>query len=291
VITVTKGQQVLTVVTPGTQIPGTTTLADQATNKPTGFQLVASSSSALPLTYVSQNPSICSVDEVGMVTWLVDPSVGTNANCAVAISQAGNAQWDAIAPQIVTLTASKYVGPPVPDNYVVPEPTANVNLPHAGGQLDITGAGKVKVSVTTKGFVFSATMSSFFIGVATNDFTIGYKVKNKAGVMVDASAKCTLKAGATKAMPIKTAAQKKAAYAKSKIMNVGGTCPLNKDALAYYNSGKQLTIHWVLTKDRRWPTTYGKVVPKDAVSAGLPYSKRVGMKLYGSVKVVNFKIG
>ena len=291
VITVTKGQQALTFVAPGSVIPGGTTNADAATNKATGFQLVASSNSALPLTYVSQNPDICSVDETGVVTWLVDPSLAGNANCAVAVSQAGNAQWDALSPQVINLTASKYIGPPVPDNYVVPEPTVDVNLPHAGGTLDIAGAGKVKVSVTSKGFVFSTVMSSFFIGVATNNFTIGYLAKNKAGNMVAATAKCTLKAGATKAMPIKTAAQKKAAYAKSKVMNVGGTCPLSKDALAYYNSGKQLTVKWVLNKDRRWPTTYGKVVPKDAKSAGLPYSKRVGMKLYASVKVVNFKLG
>jgi CshA-type fibril repeat protein len=151
--TITKLPQTVSIVTPGTAIPGGILTAPMPTDDPNGFKLHASASSGLTPVYESVDPNICSVDANGIVTWDADltivPRVESDFSCRVKVSQPGDTTYSAAPPQTITLVAT-HVEPPAPEGGIAKEPTQTASLPATGGTTPMVGGNSFKVSVDNK---------------------------------------------------------------------------------------------------------------------------------------------
>ena len=282
-----RAAQTFSFVQPGAAIPGTTQNAEPATDKPTGFHLVAAASSGLPLTYVSRNPEICDVDENGVVTWIGNPATAGQNTCDIAVTQAGDANYEALPEQVVHLTATAFIGPKPAPGSAVTEPEQKVTLSAKGGTLK-SGSESVGIKITSTGVQLNVVSLSVLTGQLTSTYTIPYTYKDKKGKVTNTKQVCTVKFGITKALPIATAAQKKIAYSPKQYKSA--TCALNKDAFAYFKAGNALVITQLLTKDFHWPTTFKTVIGADATLAGKPFSLRIGKPLYLFKKTTTIRV-
>ena len=275
---VVKAAQTLSFVAPGAEIPLSipTAKAPIASNDPNGFKLVASVNSGLPLTYTSLNPTVCEVDSDGVVSWLADlkkyPKDTKYNTCKVKITQAGDANYSAMAPYTATLVAVP-VKAPVPPGGVITEPELTKSLPRASSKA-VFGSDGFDIKMTPTSVTVSPYSKGIWTGVITATVNVNYKV---AGI--DKVQKCVVKFGITKKM---TKAQ--GAF-KMKTFTTKLTCTLNKDAFAYYKAGNQMKINAVVIRDRRWPTTYLKVFGTEAGAS------RKGEKIYPTKRIFNLNIG
>lgn len=151
--TITKLPQTLSIVSPGTAIPGGILTAPMPTDDPNGFKLHTSASSGLTPVYESVDPNICSVDANGIVTWDADltivPRVESDFSCRVKVSQPGDTTYSAAPPQTITLVAT-HVEPPAPEGGIAKEPTQSASLPATGGTTPMVGGNSFKVIVDNK---------------------------------------------------------------------------------------------------------------------------------------------
>jgi hypothetical protein len=150
---ITKLPQTVSIVTPGTAIPGGLLIAPMPTDDPAGFKLHASASSGLTPVYESVDPNVCSVDANGLVTWDADltvvPRVESDFSCRVRVSQPGDTTYSAAPPQTITLVAT-HVEPPAPEDGIAKEPTQAASLPASGGTTPMVGGNSFKVIVDNK---------------------------------------------------------------------------------------------------------------------------------------------
>ena len=237
-ISVGKSNQVLTIVLPQNTVPPT-----KATDSADGFELVASSSSSLPVTFVSTTPLVCDVTEEGFVTG-IKPGV-----CIVNVSQAGNARFNPIAPTKMEFTITKDAGGPSVDPGDPSKPTSL-----AGGAL--TKMGDVGFSWTKSAGALKVETYGIWIGkiAAVSEF----KISGKAY-------KCTVNFGILKAMPSKTAAQLKAAMAKKTFKATVPFCNSKTEAAAFKALKKGfngLKVKVTITRYRMYPTTYKPINAK-----------------------------
>ncbi|MEN9752076.1 MAG: hypothetical protein RLZZ600_1123, partial [Actinomycetota bacterium] len=114
-----------------------------------------------------------------------------------------------------------------------------------------------------------------YTGPITVVYTIPYTVKIK-NVVTAKTQVCTIKFGQLTKMK-KT---DRLAY-KTKTFTTKTLCTANKDVLAFYNAGNRLVINAVITRDRRWSTTYVARMGDDGKGAKIyptkaRYTVRIG---------------
>jgi hypothetical protein len=226
-------------------------VAPVATDDPVGFKLIANLSSGLLPTFVSLNTDVCAVDATGVVTWIADLTLPANValTCDVTIGQEGDANFNALLPVTQRLTAV-HITPVAPPNGVIESPTTpTVGTGRTGGTVLAGGDGAKIVASKTK-ITLNPSARGGYIRPITAVYTIPYFVTVK-GVRTAKTQVCSIKFG-TLAKMKKT---DKLAY-KTKTFTTKLLCTANKDVLAYYNAGNQLRISAVVTRDRRWSTTY-----------------------------------
>jgi hypothetical protein len=276
--TIAKATQTLAFVAPGADIPLSMPLAKApiASNDPNGFKLIATTNSGLPLTYTSLNPTVCEVDSDGIVSWLADlkghPTDVKYNTCNVKITQAGDANFTAIAPFTATLVAVP-VKATVPPGGVITEPVITKALPRTSSKA-VFGSDGFDVKVTPSTITVSPFSKGIWIGPITATVNVSYKV---AGA--DKVQKCIVKFGVLKKL---TKAQ--GAF-KMKSFTTKLTCAFNKDAYAYFKAGNAIKVNAVVIRDRRWPTTY---LTKFGTEAG---ASRQGEKIYPTKRIFDLSIG
>ena len=279
-----KSNQTLTVVAPS------------ATDDPRGFKLATTVSSGLSPLYevippLTGEPS-CTVEEDGTVTWQADlvgpPAPATTAfNCQVRVTQPGDAGYNAANPVTLDLTAT-HVEAVVPDGYVQNDPTANVGLPRTGGTLSRGGVGFiVAIDAKKKKFTVKPISKGLYIGPIAAEITIEYKL---AGIVktqvcstvfgitaVDAKKKPITDKSKETVVSVKTVTKPYVAmaakgkkygatgYLSSKVFTNSVVCSLNKDAYKYFANGAAIKATAIVTRDRRWPTTYARQKPNGFV--------------------------
>jgi CshA-type fibril repeat protein len=260
---VLKAPQTVQIVAPGTAGPDGV-VAPAATDSANGFKLVSKMSSGLNPVYTSLDPSICLVEDDGTVTWMSDLVATPNLNqCRVKVTQPGNANFYPLVDtpaNIITVTASHVSAPaPAPVN-----PNGAVGAPRAPGKYFI--GSMWYITITNTSVTIKPWSSGKFIGPITAAITIPYTVVVK-GKVVKKSQACSTTFGITKAYKVNDPM----AW-KSKAFENAVTCVLNKDAFAYFKSGKPINATAKVTRDRRWPTTMkpnkgddgrGAIIPKD----------------------------
>lgn len=275
--TITKNAQTLSFVAPGAQIPGLlpAVFAPAATDAKTGFKLVASANSGLPLTYVSLNPTVCEVDQDGIVSWIADiaktPALNT---CKVSVTQAGNANYDPLPATSLTLTAT-HVATVAPPGGVITDPEVAGAIGKNGGKA-VFGSDGFGVQITSKVVTITPYGEGILIGPITATVTIPYKELVK-GKLTPKTQVCVTKFGITKKMTLAQGAL------KSKKFTTTVKCTLNAAAFAWFKAGNALAVKATVVRDRRWPTTYLKVVGKE--------SPRKGWPLYQTKKLYKLTIG
>lgn len=279
--TATKSDQTMTVVPP------------IANDDPRGFKLATTVSSGLAPVYevvapLTGEPS-CTVEEDGTVNWqadLVGPPAPAAAafNCRVKVTQPGNAGYNAAAPVFLDLVAT-HVDAVVPEGYVQNDPAVATGLPRTGGTISKGGVGFiVAVDAKKKSLTVKPISRGLYIGPITAQITIEYKLAN-----VTKTQTCTTVFGVvaldSKKKPISDISKETAAaiaaitkpylamqkkgkkfgptgYLSLKKFENSIACALNKDAYAYYQSGASIKATALVTRDRRWPTTYKKRGPQ-----------------------------
>jgi hypothetical protein len=274
---VTKAAQTFSFVAPGDPVPGVTPVvyAPAATDADTGFTLNASVSSGLPLTYTSLDPTICEVDEDGRVTWIPNVALKPTQNvCRVSITQPGNANYQALPAQTITLTATHVVSKP-PAGGVLTEPEVSGSLGRNGGKANFGGSG-FGVKVTPTSVSITPFSTGILIGKKTVTLTIPYKVLVK-GVLVTKSQKCTTIYGTNTKIPASKGGM------KGKTFTATVSCKLSADAFKWFKAGNPIKFTAKVVSDRRWPTTGLKIVGKESVKVGKP--------LYTTSKTYKLQIG
>ena len=261
---VLKSPQTVRIVPPGTIGPDGK-MAPAATDSANGFKLVSTMSSGLPPIYTSLDPAICLVEDDGTVSWMSDLVATPNLDkCRVKVTQPGNANFYPLVDtpsNIITVTAT-HVSKPAPAPV---SPSGAAGTPRLPGVYTL-GGGQWIVTVTNTALTIKPWSSGKFIGPVTADITVPYTMKVK-GKVVKKYQKCKVVFGITKKYAVNDPmAWKSKAYANAK------PCVLNKDAFAYFKSGKPINATAKVTRDRRWPTTMlpfknddgkGKPIPKD----------------------------
>ena len=279
-----KSNQTLTVVAPS------------ATDDPRGFKLATTVSSGLSPLYevippLTGEPS-CTVEEDGTVTWQADlvgpPAPATTAfNCQVRVTQPGDAGYNAANPVTLDLTAT-HVEAVVPDGYVQNDPAVNIGLPRTGGTLSRGGVGFiVAIDAKKKKFTVKPISKGLYIGPIAAEITIEYKL---AGIVktqvcstvfgitaVDAKKKPITDKSKETVVSVKTVTKPYVAmaakgkkygatgYLSSKVFTNSVVCSLNKDAYKYFANGAAIKATAIVTRDRRWPTTYARQKPNGFV--------------------------
>jgi hypothetical protein len=257
---VTKVNQVLTYTAPGEVIPGSSPerRAQAATDSDTGFQLSATLSSGLTPTFVSLDPTICSVEEDGSVTWEDEiPAAPATRDCRVSISAPGDAAYNALPERVVTVTARHSNVVWDPKSGPVPEKPVFMSVPRTGGKIQ-SGANGFTIKPTKNTVEVKPFSTGLYIGKITSVIRIPYQVTVK-GVVQDKVQTCTTNFGILKKIP----ANKKP-LAK-KLFTNSITCKLNKDAFAYYKTGVPMNITATVTRYRVWPTTMKAKTPRGKV--------------------------
>ena len=230
-LTVTKSNQTITVT-----LPKDTTPVTPATDSADGFDLTAVASSGLTPVFASLTPEICDVTEEGHATGI------KAGRCRVSVSQPGDARFNAATSTTMEFditvddgSSSNEVGDPL-------HPTA---LP--SGQL--VRSGSVGFTWDRKlGFLYVQTYGVWLGKInAKIEFTISGK-----------NYQCSVDFGVLKAMPGKTAAQLKAAFAAKVFKAPAPLCNTKKEApaLAALKKGfAGLQIKASFTRYLMWPTT------------------------------------
>jgi hypothetical protein len=231
-ITVAKSDQTINIVLPQNTVPPT-----KATDSADGFELTASASSGLPVVFRGTTPAICDVTEDGFVTG-IKPGV-----CIVNVTQAGNARFNAVGPTRMEFTITKDAGGPSIDPGDPSKPTSL-----ASGAL--TKMGDVGFSWNKAQGALRVETYGVWIGKisAVSEFRIAGKAY-----------KCTVNFGTLKAMPSKTAAQKKAALAKKTFKATVPFCNAKTEAAAFkaLKAGfNGLQVKVTISRFRMYPTTY-----------------------------------
>ena len=254
--TITKASQVATYVAPGEIIPGSSPVkrAPEATDNPAGFPLQYTLNSGLTPVYTSLDPDNCSVDPDGTVTWQVDVKTEPTKNtCRVTVSEPGNAAYNALPLQTLTITAKPSTVPYVPGTPISEKPVF-ASLPRTGGKA-AAGPDTFAVAVKNNTVEVQPFSRGLYIGPITATVTVPYKVQVN-GVWVDKSQTCTTKFGVQK--PI---AANKNPMALKQFTN-SMKCSLNKDAFAWFKAGNSLDITAKVLRTRLYPTTMKPFDPK-----------------------------
>lgn len=257
---VTKANQTLTFTAPGEVIPGSSPerRAQAATDSDTGFLLSATLSSGLTPTFVSLDPSICSVEEDGSVTWENEiPAAPATRDCRVSISAPGDAAYNALPERVVTITARHSNVVWDPKSGPVPEKPVFMSVPRTGGKVQ-SGANGFTVTTKNNTVEVKPFSTGLYIGKITSVIRIPYQVTVN-GVVQDKVQTCTTNFGILKKIP----ANKKP-LAK-KLFTNSITCKLNKDAFAYFKTGVPMNITATVTRFRLWPTTMQAKTPSGKV--------------------------
>jgi hypothetical protein len=254
--TITKASQVATYVAPGEIIPGTSPVkrAPEATDNPAGFALQYSLNSGLTPVYTSLDPNNCSVDPDGTVTWQVDVKAEPNKNtCRVTVSEPGNAAYNALPLETLTITAKPSSVPYVPGTPISEKPVFT-SLPRTGGKAS---AGPDTFAVTVKNNTVEVQPFSkgLYIGPITANVSVPYKALVN-GIWVDKTQTCTTKFGVQKAI----AANKNPMALKQFTNSI--KCALNKEAFAWFKAGNSLDITAKVLRTRLYPTTLKPFDPK-----------------------------
>ena len=269
---VLKNDQALTFIPPGTTVGELSAL--EATDAPSGFQLVALLDSGLTPNYESVNSEICSVDATGIVIWSGDLVKNPGQKCQIKIYHDGDANFGAIVPQIVEF-GGRHLPPLAPVGGWIHEPDGALAVGRTGGLAASGGDGVAVVVVTGNKISITPFSKGMYIGPITATITIPYYVPVK-NVMTLKNQVCTVKWGVLKKMkPSDPTAFKVKKFDNKKF------CSANKDAVAYFVSGHRLLPTIVVKRDRRWPTTY----------LGKMGSNGKGMKIYPAVKIWHLTIG
>lgn len=229
-LTVIKSNQTLTVTQPKDTNPETLT-----TDSGEGFDLVATSSSGLNPIFTSTAPTICDVTEDGHVTGL---KLG---KCTVTISQAGDARFNAASNATMEFEIVA-AAPPAPDLGDPLRPTAI-----ASGALVKNGSAGF-IWDKKKGHLF---VETYGVWLGKINATIEFTVTGK-------NYKCSVNFGVLKAMPGKTPAQIKAAFAWKNFKAPSALCLAKTEtaALAALKKGYAgLKIKASFTRYLMWPTT------------------------------------
>jgi hypothetical protein len=234
-LSVVKSDQTLNIVLPQNTVPPT-----KATDSADGFDLTATASSNLPVLYRGTTPAICDVTEGGFVIG-IKPGV-----CIVNVSQAGNARFNPIAPTRMEFTITKDAGGPSVDPGDPSKPTSL-----ASGKLTNMGDA-----------AFSWNKALGHLRVETYGIWIGRISAVSEFRIAGKAYKCTVNFGTLKAMPSKTAAQKKAAMAKKTFKAATPFCNSKTEAAAF-NALKKgfngLQVKVTISRFRMYPTTYKPV--------------------------------
>ncbi|NBQ97245.1 MAG: hypothetical protein EBU12_03260, partial [Microbacteriaceae bacterium] len=230
-LTVSKSNQSITVTLPKDTTPVTPT-----TDSADGFDLTAISSSGLTPVFVSTTPDICDVTEDGHGTGI---KVG---RCKVTVSQPGNARFNSATSATMEFditvddgSSSNEVGDPL-------HPTA---LP--SGKL--VRSGSVGFTWDRKlGFLY---VQTYGVWLGKINATIEFNISGK-------NYKCSVDFGVLKAMPGKTPAQIKAAFAWKIFKAPSPLCNAKSEAAALTAlrkgfAGLQLKVSF--TRYLVWPTT------------------------------------
>jgi hypothetical protein len=276
-LNITKNAQTLSFVTPGSLIPGSNpaTSAAAATDSDAGFLLSATSSSGLTLTYASLDPTVCDVDEDGRVTWIPNIALKPTQNvCRVSVSQAGDANYLALAPQTITLTATHVASTPPPGG-ILTEPDVSGGLGRTGGKANFGGSG-FGVKVTPTAITITPFSTGILIGKKTVTLKIAYKVTVK-GALVSKVQACSTVYGTNTKIPANKGGM------KGKTFTATVSCKLNADAFKWFKAGNPINFDAKVVSDRRWPTTGLKIVGKESVKVGKP--------LYTTSKTYHLHIG
>lgn len=231
-LTVTKSNQTITVTLPKDTVPATPT-----TDAADGFDLTAVASSALPVVFTSTTADICDVTEDGHVSGI------KAGRCKVTVNQPGDARFNAApaATMEFDIVADSGTNPADQGDPLHPTPLPNGQLVKSGS-IGFTWDRKL-------GFLNVQTYGVWLGKInATIEFTIDKK-----------NYKCSVDFGVLKAMPGKTAADIKAAFA-AKIFKAPKPLCSNKTeaaALAALKKGYAgLQIKATFTRYLMWPTTY-----------------------------------
>jgi hypothetical protein len=234
-ITVSKSNQTVLATLPKDTLPATAT-----TDSDDGFQLVATSSASLPVEYVSATPTICTVTATGLVNGL------TAGECTVNVSQAGNAIYNpaTLTPMTFTITKAP-TGPTVDEG----DPGSPTSLSSGG----LTKMGDMAFQWKKSLGALTVETYGIWIGkiTAVSEFTVAGKAY-----------KCTVDFGILKALPSKTAAQKKTAMAAKTFKASKPFCNSTTEAAAFkvlkanFNG---LAVKVTVTRFRMYPTTYKPV--------------------------------
>ena len=274
---IVKNTQTLNFVTPGSEIPGSSPImsAAAATDSDLGFLLSASVNSNLPLTYATLDPTICEVDEDGRVTWIPNLALKPTQNvCRISVSQAGDANYEPLAAQTITLTAT-HVASVKPPGGILTEPEVSGALGRNGGTAAFGGAS-FAVKVTPTGVTITPSSTGILIGKKTATIKIPYKVTVK-GALVSKIQTCVATYGTNVKIPVNKGGM------KGKTFTAKIPCKFNADAFKWFKAGNQIKFDVKVVSDRRWPTTGLKVVGKESVKVGKP--------LYTTSKVYHLTIG
>jgi hypothetical protein len=234
-LSVVKSDQTLNIVLPQNTVPPT-----KATDSADGFELTATASSNLPVLYRGTTPTICDVTEGGFVIG-IKPGV-----CIVNVSQAGNARFNPIAPTRMEFTITKDAGGPSVDPGDPSKPTSL-----ASGKLTNMG----DAAFTWNKALGHLRVETYGIWIGRISAVSEFRIAGKAY-------KCTVNFGTLKAMPSKTAAQKKAAMAKKTFKAATPFCN-SKTETAAFNALKKgfngLQVKVTISRFRMYPTTYKPV--------------------------------
>jgi hypothetical protein len=295
-IAITKAPQTISAPTGAELKPldpaGPATVAKTAvTDSPYGFQINATSTSGLPLTYTVPTPAtgdpVCSVDESGNVTWNADLTVNpvpeASKYCDVTVSQPGDGGYDKASDVVLHLGPATHSTAPLPDNYVQSEPGVTQGFPRTGGTLSKGGVGFiVAIDAKKKTFTVKPISRGLYIGPITAEISIQYRLgtqtltqtcstsfgtaaMDKKTIITDRSKETPAAiAAVTKPFVKLQAAGKKygpTGYLSAKQFTNSVACSLNKDAYAYFAAGAAIHATALVTRDRRWPTTYARQKP------------------------------
>ena len=234
-LSVGKSDQTLNIVLPQNTVPPT-----KATDSADGFELTATASSNLPVLYRGTTPTICDVTEGGFVIG-IKPGI-----CVVNVSQAGNARFNPIAPTRMEFTITKDAGGPSVDPGDPSKPTSL-----ASGKLTKMG----DAAFTWNKALGHLRVETYGIWIGRISAVSEFRISGKAY-------KCTVNFGTLKAMPSKTAAQKKAAMAKKTFKAATPFCNSKTEAAAF-NALKKgfngLQVKVTISRFRMYPTTYKPV--------------------------------
>ena len=149
---------------------------DAGTDSPSGFALNAATSSGLDLGYESLDPTMCAVDDQGIVTWLNPVAANRTEVCRVKVTQGGDGNT-LPAERIFNVSATHSGEPPATDaNGALVSPAVSASIsrgqtPAAGTNIKFPG-GALTLIVTDKLVSVKPWTLGSYVGLITADLTI-----------------------------------------------------------------------------------------------------------------------